>query len=315
MKVISFVGTLPSKLIAGSKENHKVLTLKNYAQGVIAAGDTGIISYDQKYQPCDVAVMLGWVHENGKRAPHLAFRQQLLDQQKASGGRVVIADSSLFLYKDTKNPHNYLRYSFDGVFPVTGEYCDQHPDTARWTKIQRDLGIDIKPWRNTGEFILVCLQRNGGWSMKGFNVVDWAMSTIAQLRKHTDRPVRIRTHPGDRQSDNHCFKISRLCQIQNIKNVEFSTAEELTRDFKHCWAVVGHNSSPTIAAAIEGIPIFLTDPMNSQAKEVCNTDLSLIESPAMPDRQAWINRLSQFHWSNQDLLSGACWRHMKQWLR
>jgi hypothetical protein len=69
-----------------------------------------------EYQPCDVAVILGWVHEHGKTASHLQFRKMILEQHAARGGRTVVADSNLFLYKNTDNPEYWLRYSFDGIF-------------------------------------------------------------------------------------------------------------------------------------------------------------------------------------------------------
>jgi hypothetical protein len=35
----------------------------------------------------------------------------------------------------------------------------------------------------------------------------------------------------------------------------------------------------------------------------------------MPDRTAWLERISQFHWSHADLTSGRCWSHMKNWAK
>jgi hypothetical protein len=123
MKVVSYLATLPAKMLQGQHNtSEKFLTLQNYADGVSAAGDVGNVSTALQYEPADVAVMLGWVHENGKSAPHLQFRQHILDQQRQHGKRTVIADSNLFLYHNTENPHHYLRYSYDGVFPDTGEY-------------------------------------------------------------------------------------------------------------------------------------------------------------------------------------------------
>jgi hypothetical protein len=87
----------------------------------------------------------------------------------------------------------------------------------------------------------------------------------------------------------------------------------LEQDFKNCWAVISHNSSPGVAAAIEGIPVFVTDPVRSQVRDVANTDLSKIENPTLPDREQCINRISQFHWSHDELKSGECWQHMKGW--
>jgi hypothetical protein len=315
VKVISYIGTLPTKLLSISHaDNAKVQTLTKFAQGVTAVGDDGMIITDMDYQDCDVAVMLGWVHEHGKSAPHLRFRQHILDQQRQRGRRVVIADSNLFLYADPNNPHYYLRYSFDGIFPNTGEYCDQQPDPGRWTAIQQEIGVNLRPWRLQGNHILMCLQRDGGWSMAGFDVVDWALITAKQIRQYSDRPIRIRSHPGDKKAGRYCRNILDLFARHGLRNVSLSNHDvTLSRDFKHCWAMVCHNSSPAVAAAIEGIPVFVTDPTRSQACAVANIDLSQIEMPNTPDREQWIHRISQFHWSFADLTSGRCWQHMRQW--
>jgi hypothetical protein len=314
MKVISYLSTLPAKMLASAySTNNKLLTLQKYAEGVIIAGDTASVSRTLQHEPADVAVMLGWVHGDGKKAPHLAFRQHIVDQQRQCGGRTVIADSNLFLYHDTKNPHYYLRYSYDGVFPNTGEYCDANPDPARWATIQQEMGIRVRSWRGTGNHILLCLQRNGGWSMGGINVVDWAANTIVELRKYTDRPIVIRPHPGDKKALGYIGNFPASGPLKNVL-VE-DPAVPLTRNLKHCWAAVAHNSSPTVGAAIEGIPIFVTDTVRSQCRDIANTDLSQIENPVMPDRTAWLQRISQFHWSHADLTSGRCWAHMKAWAK
>lgn len=316
MKVIAYVATLPSKLLVDAQtSNHKVMTLTKFANGVAAAGDQSLLSADMAYQPSEVAVMLGWVHEHGKSAPHLKFRQEILERQLASGGRVVIADSNLFLYKDISNPHNYLRYSFDGIFPNTGEYCDSRPDPDRWSAMTRDMALNLRDWRSNGNHILMCLQRDGGWSMGGFSVLDWALITAKLLRNYTDRPLRIRPHPGDKKSNRYCQEILGDCAKHGIHSVHVSEpGVPFTRDLKHCWAVVNCNSSPAVGAAIEGVPVFVTDPSRSQARDIANTDLSRIELPEMLERLSWARRISQFHWSNDDLVSGRCWQHMRQWV-
>ena len=68
-------------------------------------------------------------------------------------------------------------------------------------------------------------------------------------------------------------------------------------------------------SAIEGIPIFVTDPERSQCADIANTDLSLIEKPNMPDRQAWAERLAMSHWNFDELKSGECWHHMRQYVK
>ena len=318
MRVISYTATLPRKEqhTPESLQNatDKLDTLRYFAQGVNVQGDQGIIETNMAYQPSEVAVILGWVHEHGKTAAHLQFRQQILDGQRAAGGRTVIADSNLFLYRNRSNPGYWLRYSYDGIFANTGEYCDHAPDPDRWAQIQSQCGVQLQPWRQAGNHILLCLQRDGGWSMAGWDVVDWAMKNIIEIRKYSDRPIRIRPHPGDKKARKYCERIMKLCAGRGLKDIGISSeAHSLVQDFANCWTVVNHNSSPGVAAVIEGIPVILTDPDRSQARDVATRGIHRIENPLMPDRDAWIQRISQFHWSHAELQSGACWTHMKKW--
>jgi hypothetical protein len=320
MRVISYTATLPRKEqhTPESLQNatNKLNTLNYFAHGVNVFGDQGIIENNMTYQPSEVAVILGWVHEHGKTAAHLQFRQEILDGQRAAGGRTVIADSNLFLYKNRENPDYWLRYSYDGIFANTGEYCDQPSDPTRWGKIQQQCKIKLQPWRQTGDHILVCLQRDGGWSMAGWDVVDWAIKNIIELRKYSDRPIRIRPHPGDKRAVKYCDRLLKLCRGRQLPNIKISqSGSSLTDDFINCWAVVNHNSSPGVAAIIEGIPVILTDPERSQARDVATLSLNRIENPFMPEREAWAQRISQFHWSHEELRTGVCWAHMKKWAK
>jgi hypothetical protein len=318
MRVISYTATLPrkEKYTEESLRNatHKLDTLRYFAQGVNAEGDQGIIETNQIYQPSEVAVILGWVHEHGKTAAHLQFRQEILDGQRAAGGRTVIADSNLFLYKNKANPGYWLRYSYDGIFANTGEYCDQDPYPARWLTVQNRCDVKLQPWRQTGDHVLLCLQRDGGWSMVGWDVVDWAIKNIIEIRKYSDRPIRIRPHPGDKKARKYCERLLKLCLGRGLKAVTISVeGHSLMDDFVNCWAVVNHNSSPGVAAVMEGIPVILTDPERSQAHDVATQGINRIENPLMPDREAWAQRISQFHWSHEELQLGICWSHMKKW--
>jgi hypothetical protein len=320
MRVISYTATLPrkEKYTPESLKNatDKLDTLRYFAQGVNAEGDQGIIESNMKYQPSEVAVILGWVHEHGKTAAHLQFRQEILDGQRASGGRTVIADSNLFLYKNRENPGYWLRYSYDGIFANTGEYCDHEPDPERWNQVQNSFGVQLQPWRQSGSHVLLCLQRDGGWSMAGWDVIDWSLKTIIEIRKYSDRPIRIRPHPGDKKARKYCERIMKLCQGRGLKHIAISAeGTSLMDDFVDCWAVVNHNSSPGVAAVMEGIPVILTDPERSQARDVATQGINKIETPFMPDREAWAQRISQFHWSHEELQLGVCWSHMKKWAK
>jgi len=108
----------------------------------------------------------------------------------------------------------------------------------------------------------------------------------------------------------------KLCAGRGLKSIGISSeAHSLMDDFTDCWTVVNHNSSPGVAAVIQGIPVILTDPDRSQACDVATPGIHRIENPLMPDRDVWIQRISQFHWSHSELQSGACWEHMKKWAK
>ena len=179
----------------------KPMILDNFLTGVRNSGDTAIAQTSMQVVPdADVALIQGYVHEHGKTAPHLVLRRNAVEQQINNGKKALIVDSNLFLAYDNGNVNRYLRYSFNGVFPTTGFYFDTDIDPNRWSKVSSKLGIQMKPWRTSGNHILVCLQRNGGWSMRGYNSVQWANDTIATLRQLTDRPIIVRGHPGDKKN-------------------------------------------------------------------------------------------------------------------
>ena len=304
LTAVAYYGGIPPT----NNNPEKPLILDNFLAGVRIVGDTAIAHQGMNAIPCDVALIQGFVHEHGKSAPHLQLRHNAVLLQKNNNRRSLIVDSNLFLYADPNNTKTYLRYSFDGVFPTTGFYFDRDVDPTRWTKISRDLNITLKPWRVKGEHILICLQRNGGWSMRGLDVIQWMNSTILEIRKHSQRPIIVRAHPGDK-------KIKSILKI-NHKNAHLSSNERLVDDLTRAWATVVYNSSPSVASLIEGITVFLTDPSPeySQTFGLSDVDLSKIENPTLVERQSWVERLAMCHWNFNELRSGEAWKFFKQYI-
>jgi hypothetical protein len=303
MRVVGYLSAVPPS----DKNSNKREILTRFIQGVNRIGDQGIAHNVLNVVPADVAVIQGWTHEQGKSAPHLTLRQQVIDAQRKAGKRLVVVDSNLFNYKQRNHPANYLRYSFDGVFPTTGSYFDGLINPARWEQIQRDLDVYPRDWRTQGHHILICTQRHGGWSMQGLSVISWLNQTVDLIRQYSDRPIRVRPHPGDKQAKEY---------LQADPRWEISAIPNLKDDLHNAWAVVTYNSSPGVAGAIEGIPVFVTDPepRNSQAYPVANTDVSQIESPKTFERQTWLESLAMSHWNFAELSSGEAWRHIRQFV-
>jgi hypothetical protein len=313
MKVVNYLSSVPLK-DRNNLSSEKTQIIKNFSEGVRVTGDQSLV-YNGNYIPSDVAIIQGWVHENSGNTPHLKLRKEVIKNQLLTKKFVITADSNLFLYAIGKEnePHHYLRYSFNGVFPNTGIYCDTNIDPQRWRQISRDLNLSLKNYRTNGSHILLCLQRNEGWSMGPVNIQDWAIETINKIRLYSDRTIIIRPHPGDRHTNTILTPEHPQCRIPLSHNVKISTNKLLQDDLKNCWAAINYNSSPVVGAAIEGIPIFVADKAKSQCAEISN-DIENIESPIQYDRQQWVERLSMFHWNFEELKSGKCWAHMKKFI-
>ena len=306
MKVVSYHCGIPPK----NSKPEKPAILSNFVKGVNSKGNVGIDHFKTDIVDCDVAVLQGFVHQNSKKSPHLQLRQRVIDHQRLMKKRSLIVDSNLFLYLNKSNqPHHYLRYSFDGIFRGTGFYFDKDVDPSRWQTIKKDLNIDVKDYRTQGNYILVCLQRNGGWSMKGMDVMQFCNSVIMQIKKHTDRPIVVRGHPGD-------GKTSQYLRI-NIPGVTISNKDTpIQEDLKNAWATVLFNSSPGVASLIEGVPVFQMDPAKeySMYGEVANSTLKRLEDPKLYDRQEWLERIAMCHWSFDQTMSGEAWEFMRQYV-
>lgn len=293
----------------GNTNPEKPAIIVNFIEGVRRCGDKGTIVTDYTPADADVAVVQGYVHPGSKNSQHLNLRKAVFEKQQRDGKRSIIVDSNLFLYADPGNTKKFLRYSYDGIFPSTGDYCNENPDPLRWEKIKKELNINLKPQQKNGKNILICCQRDGGWSMDGKKVLSWLIETIGRIKMYTDRKIVVRFHPNDKNSLQHKNHLKSL----RLDKVAVSENKNILDDFKKAHAVVNYNSSPAVAAAIEGIPVFVLDAQNSQAKDIANIDLANLENPILPDRELWIQRMAQIHWSLDELKDGTAWKHLRNW--
>ena len=138
----------------------------------------------------------------------------------------------------------------------------------------------------------------------------WLDEIIAKIRQYTARPIMIRMHPGDGTREKQIQKI----QKKYGTTVTISAHENIRDALVNCWCTVGINSTPNVVAPIEGIPGYVEDPVRSWAKDVAFTDISQLENPPLPDRTAWIDKIANIHWSNDEVKSGQLWSAIKQYI-
>lgn len=280
---------------------------------------------EREYYESDLAIIYSWINDkkNGSdtdKGKILNYKKRILDEQKKSSKHVMAIDNSLFVYKDQKYIHNYLRYSIDGIFANTGYYFDDNVDKSRWDAIQKNLSIEVKPWRKKGNYILICIQRINGFSFDyEKDLTDWLVDMLLKISKVTDRKIIIRKHPGDNRSMPFIRKAILIVNNKRINNrdvsiknaVTISSNSKIEEDLANAWCCITYNSSPSVVSVIEGIPVFVMDPtpQKSQAYPMCNTDLSMIETPFIPEnRQEWLEKISMSHFTPEDISNGLLYR-------
>ena len=290
--VVVYLSSLPRI----ADRNRKVEVLKAFAEGARAQGASVLVQTKLQVVDCRLAVILGWVGTK-IRGPHIQLRQNVIDHQRQTGQHVMPVDASCFKFVDTDS--YFLRYSLGGVFYNSNNYANTGSDGSKWQQIQTKLDLDLKPWRINGDYVLVCLQRDGGWSMKGTDMVEWTRQTVQRLRSITNRPIVIRSHPK------HKINLSELTSLPGVS--ESANGSTLQQDLSNAWAAVFCNSSSSVAAVLAGIPVFADDD-DCVAWAVANKDLAQIESPATPDRTQWLNDLSAAHWTDAESCSGTIYQ-------
>jgi hypothetical protein len=296
------VGIFYNSISNPGKFSNKTMLMDNFRTGVQSQGDQ-VVEFHSNHLPdqhLDAGFVLGYTLEDN-------FRKKIIDQLRLRKTPAVFVDSNILHY--ARSEHEWHRYSLGTVYPDSGTYFFQDLDRTKWQRFSDWHNASLKPWRVTGVHVLILCQRP-----KGFNMFldqdTWLEKTVDKIRKHTQRPIMIRMHPGDG---------TRFKQIEKIQkrygtSVAISEHANIQDALVNCWCTVGINSTPNVVAAIEGVPGYVEDPRRSWAADVAFTDLAQIENPALPDRTEWAHKIANIHWSNQEVVSGQLWSAIKQYI-
>jgi hypothetical protein len=199
--------------------------------------------------------------------------EQIADRFEAEGGTVLVAENG------------YIQGRHDG-----GDYyalaARGHNGSGHWhvggPERWNALGVELKPWRTEGKYILVAANRSFG--MRGFAMpADWAERTADALRKTTKRDVRVRLHPGNGRP-----------------------AVPLEHDLANAHCVVIWSSSVGVKALIEGIPVVCAAPWWI-CKRASHDDFA-VAGGYMSDfdesREQAMHALAWAQWTTAEIASG-----------
>lgn len=286
------------------KHSRKIECLESFAEGVRKLGGTVTVDWDHRYQPARLAVMLGWATTN-TGGNNIALRKQVIAEQQRWGYKTMCIDASCWKYLDNRG--SYLRYSLGGPFYDRAEYANQNSTPDKWNEISQMLGVTLAPNKNKSDgYILICMQRDGGFAMKTLNPIHWLQDKIIKIREITRRPIVIRPHPGQYTMADFSEFFGKQAAKNNIRVVDPAHSTLLT-DLQGAHSAIFFNSSASVASVCEGIPIFVDD-VSCVSWNVANKNIADIENPKTFEREQWIYNLAAAHWSDDDARQGKIYQ-------
>ena len=251
-----------------------------FAHSLVAAGHD-VVWNDPV---CDIDVIWS-VLFNGRMAPNKAIWERAVAQSK----QVVVLEVGGIKRGTT------WKVGLNGI-NRDAYFGPNNNDDKR----ARLLGLEAKPWKYNGEYILICGQHDKSLQWVDMpSMSQWVHSTISYIRARTDRPIIFRPHPRCRlPAIEHEFK---NVKRQDPKQIH-GTYDDFDMKFDNIWATVSWSSNPGIHSVINGVPAF-TGP-SSLAFDVADQKLDNIENPLYPDRTQWLNDYAWTEFTIEEISKG-----------
>ena len=172
-------------------------------------------------------------------------------------------------------------------------FIEERPDD----RFKASFPFDIKPFHKNGKKILVCPPTNSISTF--FKCEDWLQNTMADLKKYTDREIIVREKPYNPEAQRGPDG-----KIQTGENSNKVPKEPI--DWRDIHAVVTNNSSITIKALANGVPVFADS--NNCAFPIAGKSLSRIEDPVYIDPRPLFYSLAYGQFTAKEMSNGTALR-------
>lgn len=205
----------------------------------------------------------------------------------------------------------FWKVGLNGVNRTAQWANDTDIDLNRWQRYIVDTDR-IKPWRpNPNGSILVCTQHELSEQWKGMpSMARWVIDTCLKIREHTNRHILIRHHPRF-TTQILANTLPENCDLYKPRKLDHTYDDfDFDESLNSAWCVVNHSSNPAVEAVMKGIPVFCSQ--DNLAYDVGSDDLSLIETPRMPDRTEWSQKLIHTEWDLDEIRTGVPWKRLKK---
>lgn len=299
MKVKIFLET------AGNFDERELLF--KFYDGARLAGSRFDVKLDigSAWSPCDVAVIMGSWKPRDKA--HHVVRNSVV----ASASCFVVIETPL-LGRKVFSPNTHYRIGVNGFLNNAGKFFRHNCPADRL----HDLGIAWPGWQNQGrDNILLLLQLPGDASLRGTNIYEWAKWAVCEIRKYSDRPIKVRTHPdhtpkeGD-EFHNFVFDLA----MNGNSNVAFSNGKtiSLQQDLESAYCTVAFSSGSSIDSVLAGVPAITCDPGNF-AFDISSHYIQDIGHPLQVDVgtvEQWLCNLAYSQWTAEEMKNSVAWQHL-----
>lgn len=288
--------------------------LLNFSDGIKKVGDD-VVLHDELslVEDDDVAIIFGsWKsspqdHHYLKNKIYSTHGKSKSDRTDELHKKMIVIETPL-IGRTMESEQGWWRVGINHFLYDMADFNNVQCPDDRWNKMTEEMGVEIKPWRASGNHILLMLQLPKDASLRGMDISSWAVKTVHQLRKYTNRPIWIRPHPTLRNYDWGLFDM--ITEIYSDVHIHDADTLTLEQSFDGCHAVVSYTSGSSVDAIINGVPVFVCDTGN-MAFPMAEWKLENIETPLMPDRTQYLNNLAYAQWSISEMKEGLPWLHLK----
>lgn len=217
--------------------------------------------------------------------------RRIMDDYRKRGKRAFYIDLGYWGRRKKSRWDGYHKIVLNDRHP-TGYFQSKVHPSDRFDHLQ----VQIKPWRETGDAIMVVGMSGKAAGHLGLGPEHWERQTIARLRQITKRPIIYRPKPN-------------WPDARPIPGSHFQQGVDVAESFAGLHCVVAHHSNVAVDALINGIPCICPE---GAASVLSDHDIADVETPCMPDgREQWAADLSYCQFSVEEMQTGRAWELIK----
>lgn len=239
-----------------------------------------------------------------------------LVQESSMFRSIVVPDDKKGLQRLGWNSYQYGEADYNNI--------NSPPD--RWKMIEKNYQIKRQDWKQNGDYVLLLLQKPGDSSLnkiyieQGYKRYEaWILDTVKEIRKHTDRKIRIRPHINQQTAG---YRTAERVS-QEVVNCEVSPnyawhpeyghsgGDGLQTDLRDAWCTVTYNSLSSVESVLSGTPVVTLD-STCMAWPVAEHSLKNIENiNRNKSIDQWLYDCAYTCWTGTELARGEAWEHLK----